>query len=119
LAQIGLQELHCKESILSWHRGVLSLQGYFLASFLFLAIVFALPICLGLGALALDLPVRPQSVLSFEMRQLCLTGLIHERKPPKPSSNIGAVLRSISVQACVTEMEVHHKRPFYHLRLLY
>ena len=34
-----------------------TLQGYFLASFLFMAIVFSLPICLGLAALALDLPV--------------------------------------------------------------
>ena len=33
------------------------LQGYFLASFLFMAIVFSMPICLGLAALALDLPV--------------------------------------------------------------
>ena len=33
-------------------------QGYFLASFLFMAMVFSLPICLGLAAVALDLPVR-------------------------------------------------------------
>lgn len=32
-------------------------QGYFLASFLFMAMMFSLPICLGLAALALDLPV--------------------------------------------------------------
>ena len=37
------------------------LQGYFLASFLFMAIVFSLPICLGLSALALDLPVGADS----------------------------------------------------------
>ncbi|KAK9909531.1 hypothetical protein WJX75_003728 [Coccomyxa subellipsoidea] len=39
-------------------------KGYFLASFLFLAIVFALPICLGLGALALDLPLSVGEALS-------------------------------------------------------
>ena len=40
-----------------------TLQGYFLASFLFMAIVFSLPICLGLAALALDLPVSTLIIL--------------------------------------------------------
>ncbi|CAK0787648.1 hypothetical protein CVIRNUC_010870 [Coccomyxa viridis] len=38
-------------------------RGYFLASFLFMAIVFSLPICLGLSALALDLPLSQTEAL--------------------------------------------------------
>lgn len=38
-------------------------QGYFLASFLFLGIVFALPVALGSAALALDLPVSTDEAL--------------------------------------------------------
>ena len=41
-----------------------SLQGYFLAAFLFLAIVFSLPIGLGVYALALDLPVNTNEALA-------------------------------------------------------
>lgn len=47
---------------------LLLLQGYFLASFMFLAIVFSLPICLGLAALALNLPVSSShlfNIISF------------------------------------------------------
>ena len=61
------------------------LQGYFLASFLFMAIVFSLPICLGLSALALDLPVgallllrlRSQSEekMSLSMAYHCLVSM--------------------------------------------
>jgi len=53
---------------------LLLLQGYFLASFMFLAIVFSLPICLGLAALALNLPVSSShlfnliSFLRFRLR---------------------------------------------------
>ncbi len=38
-------------------------QGYFLASFLFLGVVFALPVALGSAALALDLPVSTDEAL--------------------------------------------------------
>ena len=44
---------------------LLLLQGYFLASFMFLAIVFSLPICLGLAALALNLPVSSSHLFNF------------------------------------------------------
>jgi len=50
---------------------LLLLQGYFLASFLFMAIVFSLPICLGLAALALNLPVRSSHLFNFNSF-LCL-----------------------------------------------
>ena len=39
-------------------------QGYFLAAFLFLGIVFSLPLCLGVFALALDLPVNTNEALA-------------------------------------------------------
>jgi hypothetical protein len=38
-------------------------QGYFLAAFLFLGIVFALPVALGTAALALDLPLSTDEAL--------------------------------------------------------
>lgn len=41
----------------------LTVQGYFLASFLFLAIVFSLPVCMGLAALAFDLPMSNDEAL--------------------------------------------------------
>ena len=33
-------------------------QGYMVGTFLYFAIVFSLPICMGLAAIAMDLPVR-------------------------------------------------------------
>ncbi len=39
------------------------LQGYFLASFLYLGIVFSLPVCMGLATLAFDLPVSNDEAL--------------------------------------------------------
>lgn len=44
-------------------RLMLSAQGYFLGAFLFLGIVFALPVALGSAALALDLPVSNDEAL--------------------------------------------------------
>ena len=41
----------------------LTVQGYFLASFMFLAIVFSLPVCMGLAALAFNLPVSNDEAL--------------------------------------------------------
>ena len=41
----------------------MSLQGYFLASFLYLGIVFSLPVCMGLATLAFDLPVSNDEAL--------------------------------------------------------
>ena len=40
------------------------LQGYFLAAFLFLGIVFSLPVCMGMASLALDLPVNVNEALA-------------------------------------------------------
>lgn len=42
---------------------MMSLQGYFLASFLYLGIVFSLPVCMGLATLAFDLPVSNDEAL--------------------------------------------------------
>lgn len=39
------------------------MQGYFLAAFLFLGIVFSLPVCMGTAALALNLPVSNDEAL--------------------------------------------------------
>ena len=39
------------------------MQGYFLAAFLFLGIVFSLPVCMGMASLALDLPVSNDEAL--------------------------------------------------------
>jgi hypothetical protein len=41
----------------------LTLQGYFLAAFLYLGIVFSLPVCMGMASLALDLPVSVNEAL--------------------------------------------------------
>ena len=51
------------------------LQGYFLASFLFMAIVFSLPICLGLSALALDLPVGALTLVHLQATRVHNHGL--------------------------------------------
>ena len=40
------------------------MQGYFLAAFLFLGIVFSLPMSLGMYALALNLPVNVNEALA-------------------------------------------------------
>lgn len=40
-----------------------ALQGYFLGAFLFLGIVFALPVALGSAALALNLPLSTDEAL--------------------------------------------------------
>ena len=39
------------------------MQGYFLAAFLFLGIVFALPVAMGTAALALNLPLSNDEAL--------------------------------------------------------
>ena len=44
------------------------LQGYIVGTYLYFAIVFSLPICMGLAAVAMDLPV---SLLLLLLLSLC------------------------------------------------
>ncbi len=57
-------------------RAVWWLQGYVVGTYLYFAIVFSLPICMGLAAVAMDLPVSlllmlPLSLLLLFSVTLC------------------------------------------------
>ena len=48
--------LACRQSAIA-AKATQAVKGYFLGAFLFLAIIYCLPICLGTLALTLDIPV--------------------------------------------------------------
>ncbi|KAK9904775.1 hypothetical protein WJX75_002276 [Coccomyxa subellipsoidea] len=61
LSQMLVDQSYWQSAIAA--RATSAVKGYFLASFLFLGIVFALPVALGSAALALDLPVSTDEAL--------------------------------------------------------
>ena len=67
------------------------LQGYFLAAFLFLGIVFSLPVCMGMASLALDLPVSVNEALEglvFPATAYVILGKSGETFPSQPCCHL-------------------------------
>ncbi|KAK9816495.1 hypothetical protein WJX72_001008 [[Myrmecia] bisecta] len=62
LAQMFVDQAYWQSAVAA--RPKAAVKGYFLGAFLFLAIVFALPACLGLAAVALSLPVSLTEALN-------------------------------------------------------